>query len=117
MSIFDFANQIMQGANVNLGVQMLNHRAIYWRIGIKVGGLDKAKQHLNKCLYYMNIGSNDYINNYFLPQFYLSSRIYTLDQYSNILIARLSQSIQVFLHFFFLFFFLFSLTSLMLLGM
>ncbi|CAJ1978886.1 unnamed protein product [Sphenostylis stenocarpa] len=83
------------GANVNLGAQMLNHRIIYSKIGIKIGGSEKAKQYLNKCLYYVNIGSNDYINNYFLPQFYPSSHIYTLNQYSDILIALMSQHIQV----------------------
>jgi len=93
----------MQGTNVNLGVQMQNHRATYSRIGMKLGDSDKAKEHLNKCLYYINIGSNDYINNYFLPQIYKSSTTYTLDQYSNILIDQLSQNIQVFTFFFYFF--------------
>ncbi|KAG5033207.1 hypothetical protein JHK85_017189 [Glycine max] len=82
------------GANINLRVQMLNHLFMYSTIAIKLGGFVKAKQYLNKCLYYVNIGSNDYINNYFLPQFYLTSRIYTPDQYANILIAQLSQYMQ-----------------------
>lgn len=82
------------GANVNLAVQMMNHRVIYSRFAIKLGGFDKAKEYLNKCLYYVNIGSNDYINNYFLPQFYLTSRIYTPEQYANNLIQQLSKYIQ-----------------------
>ncbi|KAL2328169.1 hypothetical protein Fmac_021596 [Flemingia macrophylla] len=83
------------GANINLGVQMINHRVIYSRFAIKLGGFEKAKEYLNKCLYYINIGSNDYINNYFLPQFYATSRIYTTpDQYANNLILQLSQHIQ-----------------------
>ncbi|KAL2341060.1 hypothetical protein Fmac_009000 [Flemingia macrophylla] len=82
------------GANIYLGAQLINHKVIYSKIVIKLGGSEKAKQYLNKCLYYMNIGSNDYINNYFLPQYYPTSRSYTPSQYVDILLRRYSQYIQ-----------------------
>ncbi|XP_047154625.1 GDSL esterase/lipase At1g29670-like [Vigna umbellata] len=79
------------GDNVHLEEQLKNHRAIYLKIARELGGLRKAKEYLNQCLYYVNIGSNDYINNFFLPDQYPSSRIYTLERYTNILINKLSQ--------------------------
>ncbi|RDX73102.1 GDSL esterase/lipase, partial [Mucuna pruriens] len=83
-----------RGPNIHLGEQLTNHRDIYSKIVIKLGGSRKAKQYLSKCLYYVNIGSNDYINNYFLPQKYSTSRIYTPEQYVKILIDQYSKDIQ-----------------------
>ncbi|XP_020205645.1 GDSL esterase/lipase At1g29670-like isoform X2 [Cajanus cajan] len=82
------------GENIHLGAQLINHRVIYSRIAMRLGGSEKAEQYLNKCLYYMNIGSNDYINNYFLPNFYPASRIYTPLQFANLLIDQYSGHIQ-----------------------
>jgi len=98
----------MQGENIHLEQQLKNHRAIYLEIAKELGDFKKAdfkkaKEYLNQCLYYVNIGSNDYINNFFLPQQYPSSRIYTLERYTNLLINKLSQNIQVFYNFLFAF--------------
>ncbi|XP_027931837.1 GDSL esterase/lipase At1g29670-like [Vigna unguiculata] len=87
------------GENIHLEQQLKNHRAIYLEIAKELGDFKKAdfkkaKEYLNQCLYYVNIGSNDYINNFFLPQQYPSSRIYTLERYTNLLINKLSQNIQ-----------------------
>jgi len=43
----------------------------------------------------VNIGSNDYMANYFLPQFYPTSSIYTIEQYTEALIEELSLHLQV----------------------
>nr|AFK39208.1 unknown [Medicago truncatula]AFK44052.1 unknown [Medicago truncatula] len=79
-----------KGYAISLGLQLRNHRAIVSQIASRLGGIDKAQQYLNKCLYYVNIGSNDYINNYFLPQFYPTSHIYSPEQYAEALIQELS---------------------------
>ncbi|KAL5096983.1 hypothetical protein RYX36_001310 [Vicia faba] len=83
------------GADIDLGFQLQNHKTIIARFAIMLGGAQQASQYLNECLYYVNIGSNDYINNYFLPQFYSTSRVYSPNQYAQDLIGRLSQSIKV----------------------
>ncbi|XP_027338172.1 GDSL esterase/lipase At1g29670-like [Abrus precatorius] len=82
------------GADISLGSQLANHGVILSKIANKLGGFDKAVKYLNKCLYYVNIGSNDYINNYFRPQIYPTSRIYAPDQYAKILIDQLSLYLQ-----------------------
>ncbi|XP_006594525.1 GDSL esterase/lipase At1g29670-like isoform X3 [Glycine soja] len=78
------------GATISFGLQLANHRVIVSQIASRLGSSDLALQYLEKCLYYVNIGSNDYMNNYFLPQLYPASRIYSLEQYAQALIEELS---------------------------
>ncbi|KAL5096972.1 hypothetical protein RYX36_001299, partial [Vicia faba] len=78
------------GFVISLGLQLTNHGVTVSQIASRLGSLDKARQYLNKCLYYVNIGSNDYINNYFLPELYPTSKIYSPQQYAEALIQELS---------------------------
>ncbi|XP_019461372.1 PREDICTED: GDSL esterase/lipase At5g45670-like [Lupinus angustifolius] len=78
------------GENFSLVKQVQNHRVIASQIATKLGSIDKAQQHLNKCLYYMNIGSNDYINNYEQPDYYPSQSLFTPEQYAAVLIQQYS---------------------------
>jgi hypothetical protein len=87
----------IQGFIISLGLQLKNHRDIVSQIADKLGSVDKAQQYLNKCLYYVNIGSNDYINNYFLPQYYPTSLMYSPEQYAEALIQELSLNLLVYL--------------------
>jgi hypothetical protein len=86
----------MQGFVISLGLQLKNHRNIVSQIASRLGSIKKAQQHLNKCLYYVHIGSNDYINNYFVPQYYPTSQIYNTEQYAEALIQELSLNLQVY---------------------
>jgi len=85
----------MQGGSISLGLQLANHRVIVSQIATRLGNPDLARKYLAKCLYYVNIGSNDYMGNYFNPQFYPTSRIYSLDQYARALIEELSLNLLV----------------------
>ncbi|RDX96776.1 GDSL esterase/lipase, partial [Mucuna pruriens] len=78
------------GEDIGLEFQLLYHKIIVFEIIMKLGSVDEAQQHLNKCLYYVNIGSNDYLNNYFLPEHYLSSQLYSPDQYAEALVQEYS---------------------------
>ncbi|CAJ2669776.1 unnamed protein product [Trifolium pratense] len=82
------------GANVAFGLQIENHKIIVSRLAANLGGLPQARNYLNKCLYYVNIGSSDYINNYYMPQFYTTSRIYSPEQYAKTLVNQISLYIQ-----------------------
>ncbi|KAK2447525.1 GDSL esterase/lipase [Trifolium repens] len=82
------------GGNVDLGMQIANHRTIVTLIAIRLGGMPQAQQYLKKCLYYVNIGSNDFINNYYLPQYYPTSRTYNPQQYAQVLINQVSNYLQ-----------------------
>ncbi|XP_058735806.1 GDSL esterase/lipase At1g29670-like [Vicia villosa] len=76
------------GTDISMGLQLEHHKDIVSQIATKLGSTDKVQQHLNKCLYYVNIGSNDYLNNYFLPQHYPTNGKYNINQYAVALIQE-----------------------------
>lgn len=80
---------------MSIGLQLKHHTDIVSQIVKKLGS-EKTKQHLNKCLYYVNVGSNDYINNYFDTEHYQSSRQFTPAQYAAALVDELSVYLKVF---------------------
>uniref|UniRef100_K4B8E4 Uncharacterized protein n=1 Tax=Solanum lycopersicum TaxID=4081 RepID=K4B8E4_SOLLC len=59
-----------------------------------VGNKISAEKHLNKCLFIVGIGSNDYINNYLLPEIYPSSHLYAPSQYATALIDQYSRHLR-----------------------
>ncbi|XP_027101519.1 GDSL esterase/lipase At1g29670-like [Coffea arabica] len=83
-----------QGARISFNQQLQNHGRTISRISLLHGGPTSAKDYLSKCLYTVLIGSNDYLNNYFLPQIYSTSRTYTPDQYAEVLIRQFSQQLK-----------------------
>ncbi|KAK7247218.1 hypothetical protein RIF29_42095 [Crotalaria pallida] len=82
------------GEDISLEKQVRNHGVIAALIAGKLGSIAKAQQHLNKCLYYMNIGSNDYINNYYQPDYYPTQKLYTPEQYAAVLVLQYSVQIR-----------------------
>nr|AFK46568.1 unknown [Lotus japonicus] len=81
------------GTNLNMGLQLYHHMAIVSQISARLG-FHKAKRHLKQCLYYMNIGTNGYEQNYFLPDSFDTSSKYTPEEYAKDLINRLSNYLQ-----------------------
>ncbi|KAK3001107.1 hypothetical protein RJ639_021433 [Escallonia herrerae] len=59
-----------------------------------LGDEASAANFLSKCIYSLGMGSNDYLNNYFMPQNYPTSRQYTPAQYADVLIQQYSQQIR-----------------------
>ncbi|GLT80166.1 hypothetical protein SLA2020_516200 [Shorea laevis] len=82
------------GANINLNKQIENHRNITSQIAGMLGRKESAYEHLNKCLYSVVTGSNDYMNNYFMPQFYDTSGKYSPEQYADVLTEQYSQQLR-----------------------
>ncbi|OMO55225.1 Lipase, GDSL [Corchorus capsularis] len=74
---------------VTLKEQINNHVSIVSKISGKLGE-ESAKKLLSQCIYSLQIGSNDYINNYFQPRFYNTSRQYSTEQYAAALVQQLS---------------------------
>ncbi|XP_060676343.1 GDSL esterase/lipase At1g29670-like [Ziziphus jujuba] len=83
-----------EGARISLNLQLLNHKIIVARIVQILGNKELAAQHLSKCIYLVGIGTNDYANNYFRPQFYSTSRLFTPERYSIVLIQQLRLQLQ-----------------------
>uniref|UniRef100_A0A7N0RED0 Uncharacterized protein n=1 Tax=Kalanchoe fedtschenkoi TaxID=63787 RepID=A0A7N0RED0_KALFE len=72
---------------LTLKEQVLLHRATVNRLTIHLRNRTAALNLLNRCIYTLGFGSNDYINNYFMPESYTSSRRFTPEQFAR-LIAR-----------------------------
>lgn len=86
---------MLQGTVLSMGKQLKNHRKTISRIIGMLGKKSLARNYLNKCLYSVATGSNDYINNYFLPQYYNTSQEYTLEEYAVVLVEQYSRQILV----------------------
>ncbi|CAA3020907.1 GDSL esterase lipase At1g29670-like [Olea europaea subsp. europaea] len=76
-----------------LNKQLVNHRVMKSRLAALVGGEKFAKQYLSKCICTIVMGNNDYLNNYYLPQFYSSSSLYTPEEFAAILIRQYSKQL------------------------
>ncbi|KAI9120892.1 hypothetical protein K1719_007925 [Acacia pycnantha] len=90
--LFETGKQM--GADISLDAQITNHGVTIATVTSELGGVEATKNYLKKCLYYVNIGSNDYLNNYFLPQYYPSSHIYNLTQFADVLISNYSRQLR-----------------------
>lgn len=82
------------GYRIYLGKQLENHKVTMSRVADILGDANSAKNHMNKCLFIVGIGSNDYINNFLMPETYPSSRLYSPSQYATILIQQYSQQLK-----------------------
>ncbi|EXB58273.1 GDSL esterase/lipase [Morus notabilis] len=76
------------GNNISLRRQLNNHRITVSRIADVLGSKRLAKERLEKCLYWVEMGNNDYINNYYIPSIYPSSSLYNPKQYAALLIQN-----------------------------
>jgi phospholipase/lecithinase/hemolysin len=51
------------------------------------------RQQLGRCIYYVGMGSNDYLNNYFMPDYYTTARSYDPSAYAALLLADYERQI------------------------
>lgn len=94
---------LFQGGRISLDKQIRNHWITILKLTLLIGrgSLVETKKYLNKCIYTVGMGSNDYINNYFVPTYYKTSSMYTPEQYAEALVKQYSRQLQVhrsFLH-------------------
>ncbi|KAJ0031408.1 hypothetical protein Pint_14092 [Pistacia integerrima] len=82
------------GEVISLDQQLQNHGKIVSEIMRIKGDNKSAKDHLGQCIYTIGTGSNDYINNYFLPVFYRTKNQYTSERYATVLIQQFSQPLK-----------------------
>lgn len=86
---------VWQGDRLPLNKQLQNHQTTISRLETLLPNKTSVKEHLNKCLYIVGIGNNDYLNNYFTPEFFPTSKLYTPHQYAQVLIQQYSQQLNV----------------------
>ncbi|KAL9233966.1 hypothetical protein vseg_008896 [Gypsophila vaccaria] len=81
------------GDRLSLGVQVEYHKKTIAKLNAMLN--QTAADYLTKCLYTFNIGSNDYMNNYFLPMFYSTSRKYKPRFFATALVAEYSRQLKI----------------------
>ncbi|KAL1826656.1 hypothetical protein ACET3Z_005068 [Daucus carota] len=83
------------GEHINLDLQLKHHGMIVSKImSLQGNNATFTKDYLSKCIYTVGMGSNDYINNYFMPDKYNTSKRYTPDQYADLLIHKYSRQLE-----------------------
>ncbi|WOG86532.1 hypothetical protein DCAR_0205743 [Daucus carota subsp. sativus] len=83
------------GGRITLDLQLSHHRSTVFKIiGLQGGNDTYTKHYLSKCIYTVGMGNNDYINNYFMPDKYNTSKIYTPEQYADVLIQKYTKQLR-----------------------
>ncbi|CAH9055589.1 unnamed protein product [Cuscuta europaea] len=82
------------GDRTSFSGQVRNYKSTVEQVVQILGDEDSAANYLSQCIYSIGVGSNDYLNNYFMPIYYSSSRQYTPDQYADLLIQQYTQQLQ-----------------------
>ena len=85
----------MQGGRISFSGQVQNYQNTVSQVVNILGNEDSAANYLSKCIYSIGLGSNDYLNNYFMPQFYSSSRQYSTDEFADVLLEEYTKQLQV----------------------
>ncbi|KAJ8436439.1 hypothetical protein Cgig2_013480 [Carnegiea gigantea] len=82
------------GAHIPMNQQLSNFEGILPEIRRYLGGDMKAvENHLSKCIFYSGMGSNDYLNNYFMTNYYTTSSQFTPTAYANALLQDYSRQL------------------------
>ncbi|KAL8460771.1 hypothetical protein ACS0TY_032326 [Phlomoides rotata] len=82
------------GARIDFTGQVSNYKNTVAQVVDILGDEDTAADYLSKCIYSIGVGSNDYLNNYFMPQYYSTANQYSPDQYADALIEQYTQQLR-----------------------
>ncbi|KAK1424875.1 hypothetical protein QVD17_20216 [Tagetes erecta] len=82
------------GARISFGGQVNNYKNTVSQVVSILGDEASAANYLRQCIYSVGLGSNDYLNNYFMPNYYASSRQFTPEQYASVLIQQYSEHLR-----------------------
>ncbi|KAH9616055.1 hypothetical protein KSS87_019792 [Heliosperma pusillum] len=83
------------GGRISFGRQVINYQNTVSQMVQILGNENQTESYLSKCIYSIGLGSNDYLNNYFMPTVYRSSRQYTPQQFSQVLLQQYAQKIRI----------------------
>ncbi|KAM0919174.1 hypothetical protein ACQ4PT_008376 [Festuca glaucescens] len=82
------------GQRISFGGQLQNYQTAVQQLVSILGDEDSAASHLSQCIFTVGMGSNDYLNNYFMPAVYATSRQYTPEQYADVLANQYAQQLR-----------------------
>ncbi|CAN8303546.1 unnamed protein product [Cochlearia groenlandica] len=73
---------------VNMYTSAVQQMLRYFR-----GDANELQRYLSRCIFYSGMGSNDYLNNYFMPDFYSTSSDYNDKTFADSLIKNYTQQL------------------------
>ncbi|WOL14650.1 hypothetical protein Cni_G23431 [Canna indica] len=83
------------GGRTPFGGQLQNYQSAVQEMVSILGDEDSTANYLSKCIFSVGMGSNDYLNNYFMPAFYTTGQQYSPEQFADVLIQQYSQQLKV----------------------
>ncbi|RLN22328.1 hypothetical protein C2845_PM07G21710 [Panicum miliaceum] len=83
------------GGRIPFAGQVQNYQTAVATLVSVLGDQDTASDHLSRCIFSVGMGSNDYLNNYFMPAFYNTGSRFTPEQFADALIADYRRYLQV----------------------
>lgn len=87
---------VLQGSRVTMNEQIaLFVSTLRIQLPLLIKNQGALSKYIADSLFMINIGSNDYINNYLLPLLYNSKSIYSSDAFAKLLINNLSRQLSV----------------------
>ncbi|KAH7674373.1 GDSL lipase/esterase protein [Dioscorea alata] len=82
------------GSRISFNRQiLLFEKTVKFQLPILIADPNALAQFIANSLFIINIGSNDYINNYLLPQYYTSSKTYSPEGFANLLITAFTRQL------------------------
>ena len=91
--------ETLQGAHTSMNQQVNSYTsAVQQMLQYFRGDTNELQRYLSRCIFYSGMGSNDYLNNYFMPDFYSTSMDYNDKTYAESLIKNYTQQLTVRLH-------------------
>ncbi|KAJ8439186.1 hypothetical protein Cgig2_029724 [Carnegiea gigantea] len=91
----DYVPPYALGGRISFGGQVRNYQNTVSQLVQLLGSEDKAANYLSRCIYSIGQGSNNYLNNYFMPLFYTTSRHYNPEQYAIVLMQEYDCNIRL----------------------
>ncbi|KAF5176086.1 GDSL esterase/lipase [Thalictrum thalictroides] len=82
------------GQRIAFNGQLRNYQTTVQQVVSILGDENTAANYLSRCIYTVGLGNNDYLNNYFMPTTYSTSRRYTPVQYADVLIQQYTQQLR-----------------------
>ncbi|XP_062160830.1 GDSL esterase/lipase At5g45670-like [Alnus glutinosa] len=83
------------GGRITFRGQVRNYQNTVSQVVNLLGDENSASNYLSKCIYSIGMGSNDYLNNYFMPLFYSTGSQYTPEQYADVLLRDYSEQLRI----------------------
>ncbi|XP_010272684.2 PREDICTED: GDSL esterase/lipase At5g45670-like [Nelumbo nucifera] len=78
------------GDRISMNGQVRNYQTAVAQLVEILGDEDSAADHLSKCIFTVGMGSNDYLNNYFMPLYYTTGQQFSPEEYADVLIQEYS---------------------------